>query len=142
MRVETGDHFRFVMESALQTRMSDNTKYICYAEGMSWVLVSVSDFNGINCEISVCSQGPKPPLLTAIRRSLHYVFHELKCQRVTSLIYDELKHSQRLSRICGFKKEGVLRKAGVEGQDVIIMGLLKDELPARLVWQPELKKAA
>ena len=125
------------MEDVLQTQMSEDAKYICaWNEDGDWVAGSVSQYNGINCEVSIAAKGKRPPLTYGLKRFFHYVFEELGCRRVTSLVYTELEQAKRINKMIGFKQEGLMRQAGVEHQDIMIMGLLKEELHPKLIWRP------
>ena len=56
----------------------------------------------------------------------HYVFGQLKKDRVSSMILKSNKRSRKFCEGIGFKVEGKVRKA-LNGEDMIIYGLLKQE---------------
>jgi len=55
-----------------------------------------------------------------------WVFGQLGCTRVTSIVKKSNKRSRKFQEGIGFKVEGKLKKAHPEG-DLLIYGLLKDE---------------
>lgn len=57
-----------------------------------------------------------------------YPLIQLGCNRVTCLIPTRNQRSFRLCQYFGFKQEGLMRKAFVD-DDGILMGLLKEECP-------------
>ena len=56
----------------------------------------------------------------------NWVFNQLKMDRVTATVKKRNKRSRKFVEGVGFQVEGKLRKA-VEGEDMIIYGLLKEE---------------
>lgn len=56
----------------------------------------------------------------------HWIFGQLGAKRVTATILKGNKRSRKFTEGIGFKYEGKVRKA-VDGEDMIIYGLLKNE---------------
>ncbi|MHB0914001.1 MAG: GNAT family N-acetyltransferase [Armatimonadota bacterium] len=67
----------------------------------------------------------------ATRTLMRYAFEQLNLHRITLYVHDFNGRAIRAYEKCGFKKEGRLREAEYmdgEYSDVLIMGLLRDEL--------------
>jgi len=60
-------------------------------------------------------------------RSFAYPFIQLKCNRITGLVREDNLDAQRFDEHLGFKREGLLRGACLDGSNMILYGLLKDE---------------
>ena len=56
-----------------------------------------------------------------------YPFVQLGCRRITALVEEWNQKSTGFCEHVGFKVEGKLRNAAVDGGDVVLMGLLKSE---------------
>ncbi len=56
-----------------------------------------------------------------------YPFEQLKVRRITALVEAWNEPSICLCKHLGFRVEGRLREAAVEGGDVLVMGLLREE---------------
>lgn len=59
-----------------------------------------------------------------------YPFVQLKCHRVTAVVERKNKIARKMVQRLGFKEEGMLRKAGPNG-DMFIYGLLPEDLQLR-----------
>jgi RimJ/RimL family protein N-acetyltransferase len=57
----------------------------------------------------------------------YYPFVTLKCNRITGLVRVDNFKAQRFDEHLGFKREGVMRKACKDGQDLIVYGMLREE---------------
>jgi len=60
-------------------------------------------------------------------RSFAYPFIQLKCNRITGLVREDNLDAQRFDEHLGFKREGLLRGACLDGSNMILYGMLKDE---------------
>lgn len=69
-----------------------------------------------------------------IRKVLEYPFDRWKVKRITVEIDEANDRSIRQAEKLGFKLEGLKRRAGANGGDVAIYGLLPDECP---IWTRE-----
>ena len=64
-----------------------------------------------------------------IRKILQYPFGELKVPRITGEVAAGNERAIRTAEKLGFKIEGTKRKAGRDGSDMIVLGLLPEECP-------------
>lgn len=71
---------------------------------------------------------------SVIRRVLAYPFQQLKVRRITAEIHAGNERSIRNATALGFREEGRKRRAGPNGTDIVIMGLLPDECA---IWKDE-----
>ena len=63
-------------------------------------------------------------------RVMAYPFIQLEFPRISCLVSVNNKESRRLThRFGGWKLEGVLREAGVDGEDLLLFGMLKRDCP-------------
>lgn len=62
-----------------------------------------------------------------INMALRYPFDQLHCQRCTMIIRKDNKRARRGAQQLGFKQEGKVRRADVDGEDMFIYGLLPEE---------------
>ena len=91
--------------------------------------VTVFDtFSGNDCQVHVASDGSRTWLS---RQYLHlafaYPFLQLKLRRVTSLVSEKNAASLNFCQQSGFTQEGRLRKAAERGEDLILLGMLREE---------------
>lgn len=62
-----------------------------------------------------------------INMVLRYPFDQLGCNRCTMIIRKDNKRARSTAQKLGFKQEGKIRRADVDGQDMFIYGLLPGE---------------
>lgn len=60
-------------------------------------------------------------------RAFAYPFLQLRCNRVTGLVRVDNIEARRFDEHLGFVQEGVIRKGAVDGTDMILYGMLKEE---------------
>lgn len=60
-------------------------------------------------------------------RCFAYPFLQLNCNRVTGLVREDNLEAQRFDEHLGFKREGLIRKGCVDGSNLILYGMLKEE---------------
>lgn len=60
-------------------------------------------------------------------RSFAYPFIQLKCNRITGLVRMDNLDAQRFDEHLGFKREGLVRRGCVDGTDMILYGMLREE---------------
>ena len=60
-------------------------------------------------------------------RSFAYPFIQLGCNRVTGLVREDNLAAQRFDEHLGFKREGLLRRACTDGQNMILYGMLRED---------------
>ena len=86
-----------------------------------------SNYNGINCELTVAAYSKWWARKDVIKMILKYPFEQLGCRRVTLLVRDDNHGIMRLVKRFGFEKEGQLREFFEHGEDCLIFGMLKPE---------------
>ena len=93
-------------------------------ELMCVVILYHQTTNGVFC--SFAATNPRWASKENIRAWGYWIFEQLKLDRVTAAIKKNNKRSRKFVEGIGFHVEGKLRKA-VDGEDMIIYGLLKEE---------------
>src|SRR6187549_2264145 len=71
-------------------------------------------------QMSFYALTPRWAHMSTIRDLLNYPFGQLKCRRVTSLVKKKNARSRRMVEGLGWKLEGVVRKGGRKGEDIIL----------------------
>lgn len=56
-----------------------------------------------------------------------YPFLQVGYPRISCMISAENALSLRLTRLCGWTEEGRLRRAGIDGETIILFGMLREE---------------
>lgn len=80
------------------------------------------------CDITVAIAGePIAARKGILAAGLDYAFVTCGVPRISAEVLADNARCRRLIEGLGFKVEGTKRKAGPDGQDVIVYGLLKDE---------------
>lgn len=98
-------------------------------KGMAGGIV-FTDYDGRNIEVHIAIR-PKSRGAIVISYGLRYVFKQLQCVRVSATIEADNVKSRRICERIGFVQEGIKRKAGRQGQDCILYGLLEHEITVR-----------
>lgn len=62
-----------------------------------------------------------------LREGFRYPFLYLDCKRVTGLVRADNEAAQRLDEHLGFTLEGVLRRKCIDGADLLVYGMLREE---------------
>jgi RimJ/RimL family protein N-acetyltransferase len=62
-----------------------------------------------------------------LRAVFYYPFLQLKVKRITALVDASNEKSMSLTKKLGFKQEGRLREAAVDGGDTLVFGILHRE---------------
>jgi len=106
-----------------------DAKAIGAARGNAIVACVVFDeFTLTSCQIAIASDSGKRWLTREyVVRTFTYPFLQCDLQRIGCLVSINNKPSIRLIRGMGFKQEGVIRKAGIHGEDMIAFGMLREE---------------
>ena len=121
-----GDALRPWLEAALGDPVG-TAQFIGRAVGGELVaVVAFHNWTGENIEMS-CASLPGGATRGFLDVLFAYAFGQLGCVRCTARIHADNMTSMLLVHRLGFVLEGVLRKAKA-GQDVLIFGLLKEEL--------------
>ena len=98
--------------------------------GFSDLLVVVAFFNsdGISMEGAIASSTPKWfGYRDFMRRVFEYVFDTAGCRRFVVRVDAGNEKALKLDLGLGFKMEGTLRQAAENGNDVHVLGMLRDE---------------
>lgn len=97
-------------------------------------VVVFDTFSPIDCLVTVVSNSKRNWLTRAfIRRVMAYPFVQCGFPRITCLVSRSNKPSLRFTRrFGGWQLEGVLRKAGTDGEDMLLFGMLREDC----VWLP------
>lgn len=105
-------------------------EYTCIAQmdGVNILAVVVyTDFSFPNICMHIAGVGKKWLTRQFLYKAFWYPFEYLKCTRVTGIVSSKNREAQVFDEHIGFIKEGLLRKAGSENEDLIIYGMLKEE---------------
>ena len=107
-------------------------------------LLAVTIYNHLSeSDISmhvVALQGRKWCVPEFLSAAFRYPFVQLKLRRVTAFVPSSNEQALKLDRHLGFIYEGRMREAGPDGEDVIVLGLLRRE--CRFYGQEEQSAAA
>lgn len=60
-------------------------------------------------------------------RCFAYPFVQLNCRRITGLVREDNEVSKKFVKHLGFEYEGLLREAYMDGTNVVVYGMLKNE---------------
>lgn len=97
-------------------------------------VVVFDNFSTTGCWISVASDGGRRWLSRELLiRVFAYPFTQIGYRRVSALISCRNADSLALCEGIGFQREGVVRQAGADGEDSILLGMLREECR----WLPE-----
>lgn len=89
--------------------------------------VAISNFRGIDCEITCASESPVAFRDSVINAVFTYIFVQLGCVRCTCATTKRNKRTREFLEALGFQLEGNMR-LGYDGQrDALIYGLLASE---------------
>lgn len=110
-------------------RFSRDARPIGLAQGNDIIAVVVFDnFSDASSCISVASNGTGTWLnRTFLVKVFAYPFLQLGHRRVTAMITESNIASRRFCAHCGFAEEGRIREDGKDGEDLIVMGMLRRE---------------
>lgn len=85
-------------------------------------------FMGPSCAMHVAAvPGKRWLTYEFLNRVFTYPFIQLGCNRVTGMVRADNYKAQKLDEHLGFKREGLIRQATWDKQDMIVYGMLKDE---------------
>lgn len=122
--IQVGEQFRSYLENALDTQLSDRAVFFGVFKRNGEGVVAIDNYTQYDAEIFYAGRQLISRGLLAV--VFNYIFKELNCHRCTSRITADNDKAISIVERLGFKHEGVLRQA-INGQDVIIHGLLKSE---------------
>ena len=102
-------------------------------QGLHGVIVFDS-FTTTGCWVSVVSDGGRKWITRElIIKVFCYVFIQLDYPRLNSFVSVNNADAIRFNEHFGFKREGLMREAGEQGEDLIVYGMLRRECR----WMPE-----
>ena len=121
----TDDSLREHFENVLGGT-TDKARFIGRVENGEVIgVAAVYNYDGSSCEAAW--EGKKGWMTLGFLRLLHdYIFNQLGCRRVTSLIDESNEVALKQAKRVGFVEEGRLRK-GAEDGDVLVFGMLKED---------------
>lgn len=106
---------------------------ICTGDDVHGIVVFDS-FTTRGCWVSVVSDGGRRWITRElIIKVFAYPFIQLAYPRLNSFVSVNNSDAIRFNEHFGFKREGLMRKAGDAGEDLIVYGMLREECR----WLPE-----
>ena len=63
----------------------------------------------------------------AFAETFIHVFHTLGCRRATGLVSSKNRRALDFDLHLGFRLEGIVRRAGLDGSDIYVLGMLREE---------------
>ena len=116
-------------------RYRDDAKAIGVRDETGWRGVVVFDtFTTTGCWIHVVSDGTARWMTREfILRVFAYPFVQLQYPRLSAFVSERNTRSRQFCESFGFSREGTLRQAGEEGEDIIMFGMLRSECR----WLPQ-----
>lgn len=91
-------------------------------------VVVYDTFTQGSCCIGLASDGSKRWMTSEFAtRAMAYPFVQCGFRRITAFVSERNEASLRFTRGFGWTREGVLREAGPEGEDMIMFGMLRRE---------------
>jgi len=85
--------------------------------------VVFNNFNQSNATSHIAVSTPTKLFLKLIDNAFVYAFGQCKLRRLTGLVTEDNHKALRLDKHIGFQEEGVMKQAGLHGQDVIVLVL-------------------
>jgi RimJ/RimL family protein N-acetyltransferase len=127
-------HYR-VAEQWMQSRIGyshpfpDGFTAISLLDDMQFLAVVLyTNFNGVNIEMHVASDGSRRWLNRAfLHEAFRYPFEQLGCQRVSGCVAARNVDALNFDLALGFKQEGYMRRATEHGDDLIILGMMRED---------------
>lgn len=91
-------------------------------------VILYQNFRGTDIEMIFAAEpGTKWAQRDLMNMALRYPFKQLGCNRISAIIRKDNKRAREIIQRIGFKQEGKIRRADVDGQDMFIYGLLPGE---------------
>lgn len=85
-------------------------------------------YNGVNICMHVAASSPRRWMTKEyLYECFAYPFIQLECNRVTGLVRVDNEMSKHFCLRLGFKPEGLIRRACVDGTDMVMFGMLREE---------------
>jgi RimJ/RimL family protein N-acetyltransferase len=83
--------------------------------------VVFNNFNEVNATCHIAVSKPNKLFLELLDHAYGYAFGQCKLKRLTGLVASDNHKALKLDKHIGFIEEGVMRKAGKQGQDIITL---------------------
>ena len=102
--------------------VDDNNEFVC--------VVVMTNFSGSNVDLNIameCKKMRPKATLQMFNHVFKFIFEQLHITRVTALTNDKNEKAQNIIERFGFKLEGIMRKAAVSGNNLMIYGFLADD---------------
>lgn len=84
-------------------------------------------FSGADIAMHVAAEGKRWMTREYLATVFRYPFLQLGCRRVTGYVPASNETALRFDLHLGFQREGLMRQAMQNGDDVIVLGMLKNE---------------
>lgn len=97
--------------------------------GRILAVVVYTNWHRTGCELAIASTSPRWATQGFIRACLSYPFDQLGLKRLSMVTSAGNMPCRKLCRYLGAKVEGRLREWYADGNDAIVYGLFKSELP-------------
>lgn len=112
------------------------------ATGKFLLVVVLSNFTPTNIDMhTAAAEGGRwatPKAIVQMFNALfHYAFTTLRARRVTGLVRAGNTAAQRFDEHLGFAREGIMREAFPDGEDLILYGFLKSDFASHKWWRKE-----
>ena len=85
--------------------------------------VVFNNFNACNATAHIAVSKPNKLFLELLDHAIHYAFDVCGLRRLTGFVDADNSKALKLDKHIGFVEEGVMKQAGSEGQDVIVLVL-------------------
>jgi len=85
--------------------------------------VVFNNFNETNATAHIACSKPNKLFLELVDHAYKYAFEHCKLRRLTGLVEADNEKALKLDKHIGFVEEGVMKEAGSEGQDMILLVL-------------------
>ena len=120
--VQSRISYKLALNSAVGTAITDD-------DGVIAIGVIFDNFiiESKNIEVSVAVGNKKAITKLAIKTLFDIAFNHIGVERITCYNETSNTKSVRMAEMLGFKKEGVMRKASYNREDLNIYGMLKSE---------------
>ena len=82
-----------------------------------------NNFNECNATCHIAVSKPTKLFLELLDHGFKYAFETCKLRRLTGLVEADNSKALKLDKHIGFIEEGVMKEAGSEGQDIIVLVL-------------------
>jgi len=125
---------RIFASNILNQSFRNDAQFIGVPNGNDYYVVFGFDtFSKTNCFMHVATNGHSMAwtrdFKSILREVFLYPFQRAGLMRVSSLVSSRNRASLLITERRGGIREGVMRRAGIAGEDMILFGMLRDECP-------------